>query len=82
MFATVEHDLHRNRRAALAPYFSMSSVRKLQPLIQERIDLLLKRIKEFRDTDRIMNASCMFAALTNGKSIIVLFRGHMHNMRA
>lgn len=65
VFATVEHDLHRKRRAALSPYFSMASVRRLQPVIQERIDVMLRRMKDFRDTDHVLNASCMFSALTN-----------------
>ncbi|KAH7136179.1 cytochrome P450 [Dendryphion nanum] len=65
VFATVEHDLHRKRRAALLPYFSMASVRRLQPVIQERIDVLLNRMKGFRDGMDIVNASCMFSALTN-----------------
>ena len=67
LFATIEHDLHRVRRAALAPYFSVADVRRLQPAIQERVDVLLSRINGFRDTDEVLNASCMFAALTNGK---------------
>ncbi|KAH8702676.1 cytochrome P450 [Phaeosphaeriaceae sp. PMI808] len=52
VFATVEHDLHRKRRAALLPFFSKASVRRLQPVIIERVD-------------RVLNASCMFSALTN-----------------
>ena len=67
VFATVKHDLHKNRRAALSSYFSMTSVRRLQPLIQERIDVLLGRMKEFRDTGHVLNTSCMFSALTNGQ---------------
>lgn len=67
IFATVEHDIHRKRRAALSPYFSMSSVRRLQPLIQERIDVMLRRMKDFRDSGHFLNAGCMFAALANGK---------------
>lgn len=66
VFATVEHDLHRKRRAALLPYFSMASVRRLQPVIEERIGVLLRRLKEFRGTNEVLNASCMFSALTNG----------------
>jgi hypothetical protein len=66
-FATVEHDLHRMRRAPLLPYFSMVSVRKLQPMLQERIDVLLRRQKEYKDTGEVLNLSCMYAAMTNGK---------------
>ena len=66
VFGTVDHDLHKIRRAPLLPYYSMASVRRLQPLIQERVDLLLRRMKDFRDAGRVLNASYMFPALTNG----------------
>ena len=67
VFATAEHDLHKKRRAALLPFFSMASVRKLQPVIQERVNVLLDRLKGFKNTGEVLNASCMFAALTNGQ---------------
>ncbi|TAQ87580.1 hypothetical protein B7494_g4085 [Chlorociboria aeruginascens] len=65
VFATVDHDLHRKRRAALAPFFSMQSVRRLYPLIQERVDVLVMRLRGFRDTGEVLMASWAFAALTN-----------------
>lgn len=66
-FATVEHDLHRMRRAPLLPFFSIASVRRLQPVIQERVDVLLWRLKGYKDTGEVLNTSCMFAAMANGK---------------
>jgi len=56
------------RRAALLPFFSTSYVRKLQPDFQERLDVLLKRMSGFKDTDEAVNANCMFAAFSNGKT--------------
>jgi cytochrome P450 len=67
VFGTPQHDLHKMRRAALSPYFSMASVRRLQPVIQERVDLLLKRLKELRDSGKVLMASWAFAAFTNGE---------------
>lgn len=72
MFATHQHDLHRVRRSALAPYFSMASVRRLQPVIQGRVDLLLERLRGFRDKDEVLMASWAFAAYTNGESFLGL----------
>ncbi|KAF2275384.1 cytochrome P450 monooxygenase [Westerdykella ornata] len=80
VFATVEHELHRKRRSALLPYFSMASVRRLQPVIQERIDVMLNRMKEFRDTDEVLNASCMFSALTNDVTNTYSFARHDHRL--
>ncbi|KAE8452045.1 hypothetical protein EG329_002210 [Mollisiaceae sp. DMI_Dod_QoI] len=65
VFGTPEHDLHKMRRAALSPFFSMASVRRLQPEIQERVDVLLERLKEFRGTGEVLMASWAFAAFTN-----------------
>lgn len=65
-FATVEHDLHRMRRSALLPYFSMTSVRRLQPMLQERVDVMLGRLKDYQNTGEVLNLSCMYAAMTSG----------------
>jgi hypothetical protein len=53
---------------ALSSSFSAAYVRKLQPEIQERLDVLLQRMAEFKDTDQAINANCMYAALSNGKT--------------
>lgn len=54
------------RRTALQPYFSSTDVRRLQPVLQERVNVMLRRMNGFRDTSEVLNASCMFAAYTNG----------------
>ena len=66
VFGTPQHHLHKIRRAALSTYFSMASVRRLQPEMQERLDALLERLKGFRDTGEVLMASWAFAAFTNG----------------
>ena len=65
MFSTTPHDLHKARRAALNRFFSMASVRKLQPLIQERLQQLMERL---RTCDEIIPLNVAFAAFTNGTS--------------
>lgn len=65
-FTTLNHDLHRDRRAALAPLFTIASVRKLQPIIEERIDKLIERIREYRDTGDVLDLATAFPALTYG----------------
>jgi hypothetical protein len=57
VFGTPQHVLHKLRRAALSQYFSIASVRRLQPEIQERLDLLLERLEGFRDTREVLMAS-------------------------
>jgi cytochrome P450 len=55
------------RRAALNPFFSIASVRRLQPMIEERIDALLGRFEEFKAEGEVMTVSLAYAALTNGE---------------
>ena len=45
----------------------MVNVRRLQPVIQERLGVMMRRMNEFMDTGEVLNVSCMFSALGNGK---------------
>ncbi|KAL7652954.1 hypothetical protein ACMYSQ_007697 [Aspergillus niger] len=64
-FATVDHDLHRMRRSALSPFFSKASVRRLQPVIWEKVDKLLRRLDEFKNTGQPVRMDIAYAAFTN-----------------
>ncbi|EXJ89684.1 hypothetical protein A1O3_02751 [Capronia epimyces CBS 606.96] len=44
--ATIEHDLHRKRRAVVSPYFSKRAIVGLEPTIQERLDVMCSRLRE------------------------------------
>ena len=48
MVATVPHDLHRKRRAALSPFFSKASVRRLEPIIRDGVSKLLERMEDHK----------------------------------
>ncbi|KAL5346712.1 hypothetical protein ACLOAV_008419 [Pseudogymnoascus australis] len=65
MFATVDHDLHKHRRAAINPFFSLQNVRKLQPVIEERITTMMKRIRDFNESGQVLNVSWLNAAFTS-----------------
>lgn len=64
--STVDHDHHRVRRAAVAPFFSTQSVRRLQPVVEERVDALLERLKGVQGG--VVDLMYPFSAFTNGKS--------------
>lgn len=66
MFGTNDHDLHRIRRAAVNPFFAKGVVRKLQPIVDERIDVLLGRFQEFQASSESITLDYAFAAFTNG----------------
>ncbi|KIA75656.1 hypothetical protein HK57_00589 [Aspergillus ustus] len=65
---TNKHDLHRVRRAALNPFFAKGAIRKLQPLIDAKVDLLLERLEGVRK-DRagggVVNVNHAMSAFTN-----------------
>ena len=68
MFSTVNHDQHKARRTALNRFFSMASVRRLQPIILEKVQALVWRLQGFKDVkDGIVKVDYAFAASTNGK---------------
>ncbi|KAG7058520.1 Cytochrome p450 [Colletotrichum scovillei] len=64
--ATVNHDHHKLRRAALNPFFSTQTVRKLQPVIEERVDALLDRLLELSERSKEpLDVMYPFSAFTN-----------------
>lgn len=46
MVTTVDHDIHRQRRAAVSNFFSNSSIRQLEPIIRSTMGKLLERLEE------------------------------------
>ncbi|KAF2807697.1 trichodiene oxygenase [Mytilinidion resinicola] len=53
-FATVPHELHRLRRAALNPMFSKRAIMKYEPVIREKLALLCKQIADYNATGKIV----------------------------
>lgn len=43
-FSTVGHDLHKLRRSALNPFFSVANVERLQGVIEEQVNNVLRRL--------------------------------------
>lgn len=67
-FATIQHDRHKARRASLGRYFSMGSVRKLQPVLDEKVRRLIERIRGFKGADGdVLVVDHAFAAFTTGE---------------
>ena len=63
-FGTVDHDLHRMRRAAINPFFSKLKVAALQPIIQQLADKLCTKLENCRGTDEVVPLECAFDAFT------------------
>lgn len=66
-FATELHEVHRVRRSALNPFFSMVRVRKLEPVIQDRADAVMKRLDQFREDGSVLALDVMFGAYSAGR---------------
>ena len=64
VFATVTQELHRIRRAPLAPFFSTKSVQLLEPAVQSVVDELASRLRDLQGTDGVVNVIHMYCALT------------------
>ncbi len=64
-FGTISHEKHRVRRNAIAPFFSTSSIRKLEPLIQENINKLITVFRRYQKTKEPIPLRPAFGALTS-----------------
>ncbi len=63
-FATVPHELHRHRRAALNPFFSKAAVMRLEPQLTALLEQLCRRFQEFRESGQPATLGPIFSALT------------------
>lgn len=63
-FSTVPHDLHRLRRGALNPFFSVRSVAQLEPLIKSKVEKLSARFQDLAKTQEVVRIDAAFMALT------------------
>lgn len=66
-FGTDLHDVHRVRRSAIAPFFSMTRVRKLEPVIRERAQAVLGRLNGFATTGEVIRMDHYFTAYATGE---------------
>ena len=63
-FGTVGHAIHRQRRGAFSNFFSKTSVRRLEPVIQSLVDVLCEKILLKLDTREPVNLVHAYSALT------------------
>jgi cytochrome P450 len=66
-FLTIDHNTHRLRRAAMNPFFSLASVRRLQPMIEERVQTFLGRLSELKGTREVLRMPVVVNAFSNGQ---------------
>ena len=64
MFAAVDHNLHQFRRNILANFFSKRSISNIQPLIQDKIEQLVRKLEEASNSGAVVNLTTLSAAFT------------------
>jgi len=64
LFQTVEHDVHRMRRAALSPFFSKRNIHALEGLIIGKVDELVERFAIAHQTAEVVPLLHATGALT------------------
>ena len=62
---TLPDEQHRQRRAPLNPYFSKSSIRRLEPIIQNIISKLMKRLDSAALTGDVLSMRVVYKSLTS-----------------
>lgn len=63
-FSTLEHDIHRRRRAALNPFFAKRSVIRLEKRISEQVTVLCDRLAGCIDGGTAVEIHTAYMALT------------------
>ena len=60
---TLDHDLHKKRREAIAPFFSKRNVQSLETEIQERVDRVCEILEQHYQAKSPVNLAVVFLAL-------------------
>ncbi|KAK3903539.1 cytochrome P450 monooxygenase sdnE [Staphylotrichum tortipilum] len=63
--ATVDHDMHRKRRNTINGFFSIASIRRLEPIMQESMRKLLARMATAGETGEVLRMHFVFKACTS-----------------
>ncbi|CAG8974551.1 hypothetical protein HYALB_00005824 [Hymenoscyphus albidus] len=63
-FSTINHRMHRLRRAPMNPLFSKQSIFQLEPMVQRLVEKLCSRIDEFKKSGQPMPMRLAYQALT------------------
>ncbi|KAI1442048.1 cytochrome P450 CYP682H1 [Annulohypoxylon stygium] len=71
--STPDHDLHRQRRNALNSFFSVASVRRLEPIMKEYMGKLISRMEQAGKTGEILQMHHLFKACASDVITVYAF---------
>jgi len=63
-FGTIGHNLHKMRRAAFAKFFSPAYIRKLEPVLQDLVNSMVRKIEAGLKEGKAVNLVHAYSALT------------------
>jgi cytochrome P450 len=63
--ATIGNDQHRMRRSPMNRFFSKEMVRRLEPILQEKLTKLLSKLRAYKGVGQPLNLNLPFSAFTN-----------------
>ncbi|KAL8670824.1 MAG: hypothetical protein Q9168_004660 [Polycauliona sp. 1 TL-2023] len=63
-FGTIDHDLHRRRRAPLSPLYTKDKIHEKESLLREQVLRLKGRIEQSVASGEVLNIGMAFAALS------------------
>ncbi len=63
-FGTVDHDLHRQRRKAISPFFSVAKIADFQPVIAKKVDRLCDKLDKYAANGAVIPLNRAWMALT------------------
>ncbi|KAI9054764.1 hypothetical protein LZ554_001913 [Drepanopeziza brunnea f. sp. 'monogermtubi'] len=63
-FATVGHEHHRLRRAAISSFFSTKAVTELEPVVKAKVEILAHRFESAQKTGEVFRIDAALMALT------------------
>ncbi|KAI9148341.1 N-acetyltryptophan 6-hydroxylase ivoC [Paramyrothecium foliicola] len=78
--ATVDHDMHRMRRNTINGFFSTASIRRLEPIMQESMASLLRRLEEAGKTQQVLPMHYVLKACTSDVITKYAFGDSFHFM--
>lgn len=61
---TAPHDFHRARRSVLNPFFSRAGVKNLEPVIQQKVAHLCRRVDDYRRSGQAINVTMALHAFS------------------
>jgi cytochrome P450 len=78
MTGTFDHDQHRRRRGAINPFFSVASIRKLEPTIREHTNKVLSRMEQASISGEPIPMNLMFKAYASDTVVQYAFGDCFH----